>query len=38
VAGVFFKDQMLASGQGKSKKEAEQNAAAKALEDGFTLD
>jgi len=38
VAGVFFRDQMLASGQGKSKKEAEQNAAARALEDGFALD
>ncbi len=33
VAGVYFKDQLLASGQGKSKKEAEQNAAAQALQD-----
>ncbi|MEQ8200812.1 MAG: ribonuclease III [Syntrophomonadaceae bacterium] len=38
VAGVFFRDRMLASGQGRSKKEAEQNAAAKALEEGFTLE
>ena len=38
VAGVFFRDQMLASGQGKSKKEAEQNAAARALEKGFSVD
>ena len=33
-AGVFFKGELLASGQGKSKKEAEQNAAEKALIDG----
>lgn len=31
VAGVFFNDELLASGQGKSKKEAEQNAAEKVL-------
>lgn len=31
VAGVFFNDEMLANGQGKSKKEAEQNAAEKVL-------
>ena len=38
VAGVFFKDKILASGQGKSKKEAEQSAAAQALENGFRLE
>jgi ribonuclease-3 len=38
VAGVFFKSEMLASGQGKSKKEAEQNAAEKALADGIILE
>lgn len=32
VAGVFFNDEILASGQGKSKKEAEQNAAEKVLQ------
>jgi len=31
VAGVFYNDELLASGQGKSKKEAEQNAAEKVL-------
>lgn len=30
-AGVFYRDQLLASGQGRSKKEAEQNAAEKVL-------
>lgn len=34
VAGVFLKNEILACGQGKSKKEAEQNAAEKALENG----
>lgn len=34
VAGVFFQEELLASGQGKSKKEAEQNAAGKALKNG----
>ncbi|MEA1960363.1 MAG: ribonuclease III [Bacillota bacterium] len=33
VAGVFFKDDLLQTGEGKSKKEAEQNAAEKALKD-----
>jgi ribonuclease-3 len=33
VAGVSFKDVIIATGQGKSKKEAEQKAAQKALED-----
>jgi ribonuclease-3 len=37
-AGVFFKDELLASGHGKSKKEAEQNAAEKALADGIILE
>ncbi len=37
-AGVFFKNELLASGQGKSKKEAEQNAAEKALADGVILE
>ncbi|MEN6462143.1 MAG: ribonuclease III [Syntrophomonas sp.] len=32
VAGVFFNNQLLATGSGKSKKEAEQNAARQALE------
>ncbi|MDD2585331.1 MAG: ribonuclease III [Syntrophomonadaceae bacterium] len=31
VAGVFFRDKLLATGKGKSKKEAEQNAAEKVL-------
>ncbi len=31
VAGVFYNDELLASGQGKSKKEAEQNAAEEVL-------
>jgi ribonuclease III len=34
IAGVFFQQELLASGQGKSKKEAEQNAAGKALKNG----
>ncbi|MDD4802050.1 MAG: ribonuclease III [Syntrophomonas sp.] len=37
-AGVFFKNELLASGQGKSKKEAEQNAAEKALSNGHILE
>ncbi|MGI5911983.1 MAG: ribonuclease III [Syntrophomonadaceae bacterium] len=32
IAGVYFKNQLLATGKGKSKKEAEQNAAGKVLE------
>lgn len=31
VAGVYYNDELLATGQGKSKKEAEQNAAEKVL-------
>lgn len=31
IAGVYYNDELLASGQGKSKKEAEQNAAEKVL-------
>ena len=38
VAGVFLKDDLLATGQGKSKKEAEQNAAGKALDNGIIMD
>jgi len=38
VAGVYFKDELLASGPGKSKKEAEQNAAARAIDDIARLD
>jgi len=38
VAGVFFKNEMLASGQGKSKKEAEQNAAEKVLAEGLIME
>ncbi|MEN6350121.1 MAG: ribonuclease III [Syntrophomonas sp.] len=37
VAGVFYKEQLLASGEGKSKKEAEQNAAEKVLKDSNIL-
>lgn len=37
VAGVFFKDKILASGQGRSKKEAEQSAAEKVLIDSALL-
>ncbi|MEN6326569.1 MAG: ribonuclease III [Syntrophomonas sp.] len=33
VTGVFYKEHLLASGEGKSKKEAEQNAAEKVLKD-----
>ncbi len=33
TAGVFYKKQLLATGEGRSKKEAEQNAAKKALQD-----
>ncbi len=33
VTGVFYKEHLLASGEGKSKKEAEQNAAGKVLQD-----
>jgi len=35
VAGVFFNQRLLASGVGKSKKEAEQRAAQKVLEEGI---
>lgn len=38
VAGVFFNDELLASGQGKSKKEAEQNAAEKVLKNPSILE
>ncbi len=38
VAGVFFKNELLASGQGKSKKEAEQDAAEKALAKGSIME
>ncbi|MFA7078077.1 MAG: ribonuclease III [Syntrophomonas sp.] len=38
VAGVFLKDELLACGKGKSKKEAEQNAAGKALENGTIME
>ncbi|MDD4171239.1 MAG: ribonuclease III [Syntrophomonas sp.] len=38
VAGVFLKEELLACGQGKSKKEAEQNAAGKALENGTIME
>ncbi len=38
VAGVFYNNELLASGQGKSKKEAEQNAAEKVLKDPGILD
>jgi len=38
VAGVFYNDELLASGQGKSKKEAEQNAAEKVLREPSILD
>ncbi|MEA4925582.1 MAG: ribonuclease III [Syntrophomonadaceae bacterium] len=37
VAGVFLKEELLATGQGRSKKEAEQNAAGKALENGIIM-
>ena len=33
VAGVYFQNQLLATGEGKSKKEAEQSAAGKVLSD-----
>lgn len=33
VAGVFFQENILATGEGKSKKEAEQNAAEKIIQD-----
>lgn len=35
VAGVFFKNRLLASGEGKTKKEAEQRAAEEALKETF---
>lgn len=38
VAGVFFRDKLLATGEGKSKKEAEQNAAEKVLKDKTMLE
>lgn len=37
VAGVFYNNDLLASGQGRSKKEAEQNAAEKVLKDPSLL-
>ena len=37
VAGVYYRNEMLASGSGKSKKEAEQNAAGKALQNGLIM-
>ncbi|MCX5780381.1 MAG: putative dsRNA-binding protein, partial [Firmicutes bacterium] len=37
VAGVYFQYELLARGQGKSKKEAEQNAAGKALDNGVIM-
>jgi len=33
-----LKDELLATGQGKSKKEAEQNAAGKALDNGVIME
>lgn len=38
VAGVYFQEILLASGKGKSKKEAEQNAAEKVLNDSKFLE
>lgn len=35
VAGVFFRGKLIAAGEGKSKKEAEQNAAEKVLKEGL---
>ncbi|SHH01672.1 RNAse III [Thermosyntropha lipolytica DSM 11003] len=35
VAGVFFQGKLIATGEGKSKKEAEQNAAEKVLKEGL---
>ena len=35
VAGVFFRQQLLAKGKGKSKKEAEQNAAEAVIKKGL---
>lgn len=35
VAGVYFQNRLLASGEGKTKKEAEQRAAEKALKESF---
>ncbi|MBO8159439.1 ribonuclease III [Thermosyntropha sp.] len=35
VAGVFFRGELIATGEGGSKKEAEQNAAGKVLEDNL---
>lgn len=37
IAGVYFQNELLASGQGRSKKEAEQHAAGQALENGLIL-
>jgi len=37
VAGAYFQNELLASGQGRSKKEAEQQAAGQALENGLIL-
>ncbi len=35
VAGVYYREQLLATGEGKSKKEAEQKAAQKVLQDNL---
>jgi len=35
IAGVFYQEQLLATGKGKSKKEAEQNAAEKVLKNNL---
>lgn len=35
IAGVFYREQLLATGKGKSKKEAEQNAAEKAIKNNL---
>ncbi|MDD2510117.1 MAG: ribonuclease III [Syntrophomonas sp.] len=37
VAGVYYREQLLAAGEGKSKKEAEQKAAQKVLQDSSLL-
>lgn len=37
VAGVYYQNELLATGEGKSKKEAEQHAASQALEDGLIM-
>lgn len=38
VAGVYYREQLLATGEGKSKKEAEQKAAQKVLQDNLVPD